>query len=129
MSINEITFLHGTLPTSISNSMFNSSISNIRFYFNDYSEVKQFLNKLDSDKIYVLSLELVLSWPLYIEDDPVIVLSKPFLVTRNSNYKLISEYIQSRISIACNLYSIEDMNEDNIIDPGVLVKYREITYF
>jgi hypothetical protein len=128
MSINKITFLQGTLPNSISNSISNST-SNIRFYFNDYFEVKQFLSKLESDKIYVLSLELILSWPLYNEDDPSIVLSKPFLVTRNSNYKLISEYIQSRINIACNLYSIEDMTEDNITDPGVLVKYSEITYF
>jgi hypothetical protein len=128
MSINNITFLQDILNNCISNNCV-SNLSNIRFYFNDSSEVKQFLNKLDSDNINILSLEFILSWPLYNEDDPVIVLSKPFVVTRNSNCKLISEYIQSRINIACNLYSIEDMNEDNIIDPGVLVKYGKLTHF
>jgi len=127
MSKNNITFLVDVLPNY--NGIFYISNPSIkRFYFNDFVEIRQILDSLEKDKVYVLSLELIYSWLCHEEDDPVITLTKPFLVTRDSNPLIISEYFQFRINLACNTYLLEYTSED-YDDPGVLVKYKEINLF
>ena len=82
MSINKITYLSAILPNKLF--VFNNS-SKSRLYFNDWFEIKLFLNELEPDKVYVLTFDLIVSWFLYEEDSPNLNLSKPILVTRNSN--------------------------------------------
>lgn len=52
-------------------------------------------------------------------------------MTRNSNPRLITNFIKSQIDLACLSYNIEQI--DNLNDKtetaGVLIKYREINIF
>jgi len=74
---------------------------------------------------------------IYDEDTPVISLTKPILINKNSNSKIISEYLNSKIFEACISYyldeSILEFNTNNMgnkLDgPGVLVNYSKINLF
>jgi len=62
MNKNIITFLHDILDNGNQNNIFYiSNPSATRFFFQDYMEVKQFLDNLEDDKTYIFSLELVTS--------------------------------------------------------------------
>lgn len=102
-----------------------------RLYFFDSLEITIFLDTLEVDKVYVVCFEYISSWNLHDEDSPVITLSKPILITRNSNPRIISNFIKSQIDLACLSYNIEQI--DNLNDKtetaGVLIKYREINIF
>jgi hypothetical protein len=94
MSISKITFLHEIIPNDIF--ILNNPYVN-RLYFNDTIEINQFLNELKNDTVYVVTLEFVYSWLLYEEDGPIINLTKPILITKNSNPRVISNFIKNRI--------------------------------
>lgn len=129
MSRNNITFLEDV--TLNYNSIFNiPNPSTTRFYFCDTFEVTQFLDFLEKDKTYVLSLELINSWLTYEEDTPVFVLSKPIVVTKDSDAEILSKYLQSRIKLACDSFFLEEnMMEDAVDNPAVLVRFKEINLF
>lgn len=65
--------------------------------------------------------------------DPSLVLSKPILITKQSNPWLISNYLVERIKLTCNSFYLEDQlfSKENDIQTGprVLVRYREINLF
>ena len=68
----------------------------------------------------------------YDEDSPVITLSKPILITRNSNPRTISKFIKERIDLMIDSYFLDDEILQNLGSddgPGVLLKYREINLF
>jgi len=94
----------------------------------DLNETSDFLNHLDDNKVYIVTLDFIISWLQYEEDSPVINLSKPILITKDSNPSLISDFIQSRIKLACDNYYLDDDIMDMLIDkngPGVIIKYSE----
>jgi len=129
MSINNITYLDQFIDNKLF--IFNNPIVT-RFHFNDYIDVSLFLRDLENDKAYVVTFDFVLSWLQYDEDSPVINLSKPILVTRNSNPRLISNFILNRISLACDNYYLAEEIMDMLIKPdgpGVIVKYNQINLF
>jgi hypothetical protein len=132
MTITNITYLDQFYPNNLA--IFNNP-SITRLYFNDYIEITQFLGSLEQDKIYVLTFDFVVSWLMFEEDSPVLNLSKPILVTKNSNPRLISNFIKDRIRLACDTYYLDDtileMIEcsDNSDKPGVIIKYNEINIF
>jgi hypothetical protein len=99
----------------------------IWFHFNDIQEINDFLDLLDHDKIYIVSFELIVDKLSYEFGDPTIVLSKPILITRESNPWLISKYLQGKISISCSSYGLDQewllLGNDS---PGVIVRYKEI---
>jgi len=96
MTRNNITFLQDVIINY--NGIFNiPDAFTTRFYFSDTFEVTQFLDNLDGNKSDVLSIELIYSGLTYEEDTPVIILSKPFLVTKESDPLIISKYLQYRI--------------------------------
>jgi hypothetical protein len=126
MSINRITFLDQFYPTGIFH-INNPEFTN--FYYSDWIEVIKFLNKLEEDTIYVVSFEFIFSWDTFNEDSPTLILSKPILVTKNSNSKIISKFLQDRIHLTCeNFYLNNDLMEV-LEGPGVLVKYKPINLF
>ena len=99
------------------------------FQFNDYIEVTQFLENLKQDKVYVVTFSLVLSFIDGDEENPSIILSKPILICKNSNARIITNFLKNRIQIACNLYYLD---ESMIIDDeifAVVVKHKEINLF
>lgn len=133
MSITKITYLENILENNLF--IFNNSFKS-RLYFNDWFEIKQFLNGLEHDKVYVLTFDLVVSWFAYEEDSPSLNLSKPILVTRNSNPRLIANFIKNRIRLACDDYYLDQTvlemieGSDNYSDkPGVIITYDKINLF
>jgi hypothetical protein len=126
MTINNIIYL----DKYISNDIFYISNPLVkRFYFNDTLEIIKFKNNLKKDKLYVLSLHFICSWEDYEEDIPVINLSKPILITKNSNPRIISNIIKSRVNQTINLYLLDEIWLNNSDAPGVLIKYKEINLF
>lgn len=126
MSITNITYLHSILQNNIF--LLNNPLVT-RFYFNDFLEVKHFLELLENDNVYVVTFEFVYSWLNYEEDGPIITLAKPILVTKNSNSKLISNFIVNKIQLACDSYYLDYEFNDKLEGPGVLVKYQKINLF
>lgn len=128
-SINRITYL----DQIIANRFFVFlDFESYFLYFTDFIEVKKFLDKLEIDKIYVLTFELHMSE--FTDDDiPVITLSKPILVTKNSSPILISKFLLNQISLADdNLelkYELILQMRLNKGAPYVLVKYNQINLF
>jgi hypothetical protein len=84
------------------------------------------------DKVYVLTFDFIISWLQFEEDNPVINLTKPILITRNSNPRLISNFLNSRIKLACDNYYLDENIMEMLIDPdgpGVIFKYNKINLF
>lgn len=129
MTINRITYLSDYIKYDIC--IINEANLTI-LHFGDLLDWKIFLSDLIEDQIYVVSLELVPNFDILDEDGPNIILSKPILITKNSNPKVISDFIFSKIHDACNSYGLQD----NIINrdikstelPGVIIKYKAINY-
>lgn len=92
------------------------------FYFNDSLEVTKFLDQLVEEQIYVVTF--LLTYELdgshlsnskekdiicNSENIPYIILSEGILVASNSDPKLISNFILSKLSLATSMYNL---NED-----------------
>jgi hypothetical protein len=129
MSINRITFLDQVIP----HGMFifnNPSVDVLHFY--DSLDLRIFLNRLKIDKAYVVTFEFVTSLMVYNEETPVLSLSKPILITKNSNPKIISDYLKERIDLAIDIYYLDDSildSHNNPVGPGIVVNYSEINLF
>ena len=129
MSLNKITYLDQILENKIL--IISDPYTDI-FYFNDSLEIHQFLERLEKDKVYVLSLEFILTLLTYDDDSPIITLSKPILITKNSNPRTISKFIKERIDLMIDSYFLDDERIQNLGShdgPCVLLKYREINLF
>lgn len=129
LSVNKITYLEDIYEENQLQIIYLRTGFINRFYFNDAKEISDFLENLEENKSYLITFELILSWTQHEDGYPVINLSKPFLITKNSNPHLISNFIKERIGLACDSYLL---NED-IIDmmvgpdtPGIIVKYSQI---
>lgn len=129
MSINNITYLDKVYPHGI---LFFNKPTISRFYFSDYIEVKLFLDRLHENKVYVISFNWVMSQLNYSEDSPLMTLSDPILITKNSNPKLISKFIRDQIKLASDIYFIDEDIANMLIEsegPGVICKFNEINLF
>ena len=104
MSTNKITFLEEYYP----HDMFCFSNNLITwFFFNDNFEVIDLLSNLEHEqKLMWLHLRL-LSWLTCWEEMPSITLSKPILITKNSNPELISNYLKEGFNIACDTFDLD----------------------
>lgn len=111
MSINKITYLSSIYPHGI---LFFNNPKVTRFYFSDYLDVKLFLNSLKIDKTYVISFDFIVNWLSYDEYSPVITLSKPILITKNSNPRLISK--ESDPKLIANFIHSKDIEASIIFD-------------
>jgi len=69
---------------------------------------------------------------MYEEDTPFITLSKPVLITKNSNCAIIAKFLKDRLRLAAETHYLEDhiLDNDNGRDgPGVIVRYSKINLF
>jgi len=128
MSINRITYLEDLIEYDVC--IFNDCHFRI-LEFSDILEIKHFLNELMEDQIYVVTFEFVYSFSTYNEEGPTINLSKPILITKNSNCRIISKFIQDRINDCINTYNLNEslIYSNNKDGSGVIVKYREVNLF
>jgi hypothetical protein len=130
LSINKITYLEDIIKDDQNNIFFFRDVKISRFYFSDLNEVNDFLINLDYDKSYIVTFDLILNWLNYELGEPSIILGKPILVSKDSNSKLISDFINEKVQIACDSYSLdENLFNKNLDGPGILVRYREINLF
>jgi len=105
MSINKITFLEEVIP----HDMFCFSNNLITwFFFNDKFEVMDLLSNLEKEQAYVVTFDLFVSSLTCWEETPSIALSKPILITKNSNPELISNYLKERLNIACDTFDLDE---------------------
>jgi len=126
MSINKITYLRDIIHNDI---LILNNVTTTIFHFSDTIEITQFLDSLEQDKVYVVTLEFTYSSLIHDSDIPSINLSKPILITKNSNPRLIYKHIKNQIFEICNTFLLDDSlisGEDSV---GVIVKYREINLF
>ena len=84
------------------------------------SNIWGFLERLEEDKIYAI---IPLLSKNNKSDEPYIVLSQTFLVTRKSNYRLIMEFISNKTNLTYDLYN---MDEDNNL--YLTFKYKEVKF-
>lgn len=106
-SITKINYLDEVIPNNMFISNNNNNNQSI-FYFSDVEEIIKWLNTLDENQCYVVTFDFILSILTYNEDSPVINLTKPILVSRDSNPRLISDFLKQRISLACDSYYLPD---------------------
>ncbi|TLY78163.1 MAG: hypothetical protein E6K49_06300 [Gammaproteobacteria bacterium] len=129
MSINRITYLEDLIEYDVC--IFNDCHFRI-LEFSDILEIKHFLNELMEDQIYVVILEFLYSSLTYSEDSPTIILSKPILITKNSNPDILSKFIHERINVCINTYYLNDslFYTGNKNDrPAVKITFNEIKIF
>lgn len=88
-SINRITYLEDFFNHDIC-ILLNPDVT--MFNFSDSLELKTFLENLTEDKIYVVTFEFICSYSTYNEDAPTINLSKPIILSKNSNPQTISKF-------------------------------------
>lgn len=129
MSINRITFFHDIIPQDIC--IFSVYKFEIPYQY-DWIQWAVFIDKLDKDELYVVTLELVVSWNSYDSDGPIINLSKPIVLNCNSNPHIIGKFVNDKVIEACLIYNLNEnfSNKSNMLDkndiPGVIVKYAPI---
>jgi hypothetical protein len=131
MSINKITYLQDVIPNKF---FVFSDYDYTLFYFSDSLDIKLFLQELEIDKAYVVTFELIISEIIDTENPPVITLSKPILVTKNSNPLLITKFINNQLAKADNNYNLDydlliNMRDGGKTVPYIIVKYNQINLF
>jgi len=103
------------------------------FFWNYFISIKLFLKNLKSDTCYVLTFELFMSEFEDDEDIPVITLSEPILITKNSNPALISKFLINQTILASERFDLDyELIKDMRLDKGapyIRVKYNQISLF
>ena len=124
MSINRITFFKEFYSGELF--LINNPYTEI-LQFQDTIELTKVLSNLEIDKVYVVTFDFV---RLMIDLTPTIRLSEPILITKNSTPRILSEFIQNKITLACNSFNLDDsLLEYTNYGPGVIMKYKEINLF
>jgi len=79
-------------------------------YFRKFTieETSDFLNKLEDDESYILELEFIPNIALWDLDSPAMLLSKPFLINRNSSATTITKFILERLDFMVDYYYLDD---------------------
>nr|AWB36238.1 hypothetical protein [Lactarius sp. (in: basidiomycete fungi)] len=132
LSINKISYLDDIMDDYQNNIFFLGNVNTDIFNAADSKEISDFLMKLDSNKTYVVTFDLILDWDAYELGEPSLVLSKPILVTKESHSQLISDFILERFYSACYLYALDTLDETVLRDHselGILVRFKEINLF
>ena len=91
-----------------------------KFFYNDLDSIKDFILRLDTDNIYLIMPFISVNCKL---NDPFITLSKQFLISNESNYLIIINYLNNQLSIALQDFGIEIEN----LDLYLIFKYKRIT--
>jgi hypothetical protein len=133
LSVTKITFIDELIgddnvnPTDI---IFINNSHITWLHFIDFQELLDLLSLLDNNKAYVISFDLIFDKLSFSLGNPSLNLTKPILISKNSNPWLISSYLQERIRMACDLYNLDESCLAKGVDgPGLLVKYKEFNIY
>jgi hypothetical protein len=104
---------------------YNSNICNSEL---DYSIIKDFLSKLEFNKIYTLIPYLSINNKT---DEPYIILSKQILISKASDSFILYDYIDDKIKETINLYNIDQLENFYIIFKfkQVNIEFKEYNTF
>jgi hypothetical protein len=94
----------------------------------DVIEISDFLVNLKS-KIYVVSFEFITNIDTYDVDLPNLILSKPVLITTNSNPDLLMKFLRAKIELAFKTFYLDEDLIEKLSNSGVLIKYKPINLF
>nr|YP_009487320.1 hypothetical protein [Russula virescens]AWB36222.1 hypothetical protein [Russula virescens] len=86
----------------------------------EIKHINKFLNQLDDKKVYIIIPILSVN---NTPDEPFIILSKQILVSKVSNEKLITDYLNNKSELFFNIY-LTDKPEQMFIT----FKYKEIQF-
>lgn len=95
-----------------------------KFNYHNFGEeihvnnIWKFLSQLDENKIYTIIPVLSKN---NTPDEPFIILSQTFLVTKHSSYILIKKYLHDKIILTSELYKVDEI--DNL---SITFKYKEV---
>lgn len=91
-----------------------------KFFYNYTDTIKEFILTLENDKIYVVIPFISVNCKL---NDPFITLSKQFLISNQSNYVTIIDYLNSQLTIALSDFGIDAEN----LDFYLILKFKVVT--
>lgn len=86
----------------------------------DSNNIWGFLKSLEEKRIYAVIAILSKNNKV---DEPFIVLSQTFLITKNSSYILISKYLYDKMNESSELYNINEIDK-----LSVTFKYKEVKF-
>ena len=76
----------------------------------EFIGISKFISRLDEDSIYIIIPMIT----MYAKDnDPIIILSKQFLVSNNSSPRLIHDYLVSKLEVAINDFGAVNLDDSN----------------
>lgn len=84
----------------------------------EIDRIKDFILSLDNNEIYILMPFISINCKI---GDPYLTLSKQFLVTNQSNYVLIHDFLSKNLNIA-----IEDFNMNLLDNYFLIFKYKKV---
>lgn len=94
------------------------------------NEIQKFLDNLDSDENFLVTVEFTTRFALFLDvDTPIITLSKAILLNKNSNATIIKEFLENRIELMLDIYfNLDDsILGDQDTDAVILLSYNSIT--
>jgi hypothetical protein len=100
-----ITKSHITFLDELNVETVNKSASYHKMFKLEHDYVKDFILKLDDDKIYVITPFISINCRY---DEPYLNLSQPFFVTNQSNYNLIYDYLYEQLEKALIDFEMDD---------------------
>lgn len=89
-------------------------------------ETNEFLNKLEDNESYILDIEFISNIALWDLDAPVMTLSKPLLVNRNSSATTITKFILERLDFMVDYYYLDDTIIQKDSNCAVLLTYCKL---
>lgn len=116
ISTKDITFLKD-VDTKI-NIIKNGQFKHFKLYGCDLDQVKNFLFNLDSNKIYTLIPFISINAKI---EDPLIILSRQILISRNSDPTLLYNYVNDRL-----LFAQDQFEFDKLESFYTIFKYKYI---
>lgn len=115
ISINQITMLK-----QINKKIKLDKIKNTKIFTSNFGifDCFKFIENLENDKIYIVVPILTINSLI---DEPYIILSQQFLITRNSKGLTLKKFIYNKINECNDLYNINKLDNCRL-----LYKYKEV---
>nr|YP_009487209.1 hypothetical protein [Russula abietina]AWB36111.1 hypothetical protein [Russula abietina] len=109
--------------------VFDNNRNEDKIYLYRVDNISNFLNKLDLDDNYILTMIFYPDLINYSINIPQLVLSEPILINRNSSAAIIEKYINERINVMIDFYYLDDsILEETPFGPGVIFHYWKFYY-
>ena len=125
-SIDKITYLH-ELDKKVE--IHTCESKEYPFYFFENHKLSDWIQLLDHNENYVVTMELIPDSDSHKFEDPQLFISKPFLINHHSSITTISKFMAERVSHAIRYYDLDDFIFTEKVDgitPVVILRYVKI---